>query len=83
VARSTQSSAAASEELTKTSQELSAQATQLQGLVGFFNIGKSMRGGRDRSAKRGDGAGASSRPAAQRSGADASEIDESSFTRFN
>jgi len=83
VARSTQSSAAASEELTKTSQELSAQATQLQGLVGFFNIGKSVHGGRDRSAKRGDGAGASSRPAAQRSAADASEIDESSFTRFN
>ncbi|MEY3973918.1 MAG: hypothetical protein RIS59_279 [Pseudomonadota bacterium] len=83
VARSTHASASASEELTKTSQELSAQATQLQGLVGFFNLGKSSRGSRERKA---DSAG--TQPSGQQttgtpSGAGDGDIDESAFTRFS
>jgi methyl-accepting chemotaxis protein len=83
VARSTRSSASASEELTKTSEELSAQATQLQGLVGFFNLGKTIRISRDRKiAKQATPAvGKAILGAAQSLGGD-SAIDENSFTKF-
>lgn len=84
VARSTQSSASASEELTKTSEELSAQATQLQGLVGFFHLSKTERSKRERKNER----PASSTPAGRTGGSSRStnsdpDIDESSFTRFS
>ncbi len=83
VARSTHSSASASEELTKTSEELSAQATQLQGLVGFFNLGKTMKIARERKSARPAAAATGSKSGgASRSAGGDSEIDESSFTRF-
>ena len=78
VARSTHTSASASEELSKTSEELSSQAVQMQGLVGFFRLpggNKKSHGASVQVASR-----APARASAAPSGGD---VDESEFTRFS
>jgi len=78
VARLTHTSASASEELSKTSEELSSQAVQMQGLVGFFRLpggNKKSRGASVQVASR-----APARASAAPSGGD---VDESEFTRFS
>ncbi|MBB5191625.1 methyl-accepting chemotaxis protein [Silvimonas terrae] len=73
LAQTTQMNASASEELSSTSEEMSAQAIQLQELIRFFRVDE---GGGARPAARRAAAG----PRAAARGNDA--VDESAFTRF-
>jgi len=78
VARLTHTSASASEELSKTSEELSSQAVQMQGLVGFFRL----PGGNKKSS--GTSVQVANRAPARASAAPSGgDVDESEFTRFS
>lgn len=76
LSKSTQANASASEELSATAEEMSSQALQLQGVMGFFKTGKNA----ERRVLR-DPAPLASRPAAGQ-GAAQGAVDESLFVSF-
>ncbi|WP_027897639.1 methyl-accepting chemotaxis protein [Pseudomonas thermotolerans] len=76
LSKSTQANASASEELSATAEEMSSQALQLQGVMGFFKTGKNA----ERRVPR-DPAPLASRPAAGQ-GAAQGAVDESLFVSF-
>ncbi|WP_410499384.1 methyl-accepting chemotaxis protein [Chitinibacter sp. S2-10] len=79
LATSTQMNAASSEELSSTSEEMSAQAVRLQEMISYFRLTPGSTARTAVTARKG-GARSSTRPAKFDAGNDA--IDEANFTRF-
>ncbi|HSC79015.1 MAG TPA: methyl-accepting chemotaxis protein, partial [Chitinolyticbacter sp.] len=69
--------ASASEELSSTAEAMSAQAIQLQDMIGFFRVAGSTAG-RGASARKALATG----PVPRRRYADEEQVDQGSFTRF-